>query len=230
MGISIAITLSVIIIPAEAETSKGNPATEVNSQLVCGDSLCSTPMSTSEKLEMFLAKSENQPEEVFVLQQSMSQFNSQLASEQFTIKKQILTANSNLVSDKTKLLQISKLIKSKNFDSFDSAKIKSSMSKFDNKKISKLSDMRKSFDFINLKSKIGKNFDNIPLITPGKLDRFNLGDKINFDSSKLKLLVNDFGKNRIDPLDSKPVDSKNSEYAKMIENLKEKKLKIEKSK
>jgi len=40
--------------PAEAKRSHGTPVLETNSQLVCGDVLCMTPMSISEKIGRYL--------------------------------------------------------------------------------------------------------------------------------------------------------------------------------
>jgi len=75
-----AILLSVILltsaaamglVPAEAIRSEGNHNSEINSDLVCGVEICSTPMTIQEKIDAFQLETISTPT---IIQQSAQQF------------------------------------------------------------------------------------------------------------------------------------------------------------
>jgi hypothetical protein len=223
------LAFSITVTPIDASKSQGTPVSTINSKQVCGDSLCSVPMSISEKITMFF---ENNLKSDDLMEYDDNMFFQQGVSSasQGAITESVVS-KSNYMSDMKKFLAISKTISMKNKEIvFDTLKSKLSFSSVSSQ-LSKITELKKSssakpemdLSKISQKTSLGTQkammlSENIPV--------FNLDKKINIDAKTMKLKLKDLSGTNLQ-INEKLTDSK---FLDLINQFQDKKITIHKVK
>jgi len=171
---------SIGMLPAEAIRSEGNHNSEINSDLVCGVKICTTPMTIQEKIDAFQHETISTPT---IIQQSAQQFAPQaLLKDAGSFKKLLKSDIKQMIGSKIQaaqdIKQFSKSdLKKINKDKFSAKSLKQfkSKSSFDDRKL------LKSFsDLSGQKIKIKKTLDarkSIDVKSPLAKQKLDIGDK-----------------------------------------------------
>lgn len=235
LGLLTVLTISLMMIPADASKSQGTSISIINSKQVCGDVLCSYSMSISEKIDLFFKNNMDSDDTMF-FQQGVSFFPAKgtLSESDFVFNTVIKSVNvkskldfSNVKHSSLgaqKILKLSNVIKSVNLKSkLDFSNTKQSIS-LGAQNIMKLSEIKKLIDSetpnitMKIDSKLSKSIKTLT---------FNLDKNISVDVKNMKLKLK-----YLSGKDSKNIveNSVNVKHSDEIEKLKDKKIKIKKTK